>query len=273
MRAVVQDRYGSPDVLAVRDIDKPVINDGDVLVRVRAAGLHVGNCFGVRGAPLPMRLARGLLKPKYGVSGFDLAGQVEAVGNGVRQFQPGDEVFGTCNGTCAEYARAAEDKLALKPTNLTFEEAAALPTSALAALHALRDAGKVRPGEKVLISGASGGVGTFAMQIAKSFGADVTGVCGTTNVHLVRSLGSRPGDRLHARGLHSGRAALRPHPRQLGEPLLVGLQTRAHAQRDPHTQQRHPRARDQTARSPRQAARGGTVHAQDPAPISFDPQS
>jgi NADPH:quinone reductase-like Zn-dependent oxidoreductase len=190
MRAIVHDAYGPPDVLRVREIDKPVIKADQVLVRVHAAGLHVGDSFGVRGAPFPMRLATGLLKPRYGVPGFDVAGVVEAVGNNVTQFRPGDEVFGACRGACAEYASASEDKLALKPTNLALEEAAAIPTSALAALHALRDAGKVEPGQRVLINGASGGVGTFAVQIAKSFGAHVTGVCGTTNVSMVRSIGA-----------------------------------------------------------------------------------
>lgn len=135
-----------------------------------------------------MRLVTGQLKPKLGVPGFDLAGQVEAVGNNVMKFQPGDEVFGASSGTCAEYARAGEKKLASKPANLTFEEAAAIPTSALAALETLRDVAKVQPGQKVLINGASGGVGTFAVQIAKSFGAEVTGVCSTKNVHMVRSI-------------------------------------------------------------------------------------
>lgn len=190
MKAIVHDTYGSLDVLGVRDIDKPVVKDNEVLVRVHAAGLHVGDCFGVRGAPFAMRMVTGLLKPKYGVPGFDMAGQVEAVGNNVTQFRPGHEVFGACNGACAEYASAAEDKLALKPANLTFEQAAALPTSALAALHALRDVGKLQPGQKVLINGASGGVGTFAVQMAKSFGAEVTGVCGTRNVDTVRSIGA-----------------------------------------------------------------------------------
>jgi NADPH:quinone reductase-like Zn-dependent oxidoreductase len=190
MKAVVHDTYGSFDLLAVRDIAKPVVKAGEVLVRVRAAGLHVGDCFGVRGAPFAMRLATGLLKPTYGVPGYDLAGQVEAVGRDVTRLRPGDEVFGACRGACAEYAATAEDKLALKPANLTFEEAAAMPTSALAAFHALRDVGKVQPGQKVLINGASGGVGTFAVQLARAFGADVTGVCGTNNVDMVRALGA-----------------------------------------------------------------------------------
>ncbi len=190
MKAIIQDKYGSPEALESRDIDRPVIGDDEVLVRVHAAGLHIGDCFGVRGSPLPMRMVSGLLRPKYGVPGFDVAGQVEAVGSNVTRFQPGDEVFGVCKGACAEYACAAEDKLVLKPANLTFEEAAAIPTSALAALQGLRDAGRLQPGQKVLINGASGGVGTFAVQIAKSFGADVTGVCSTASVDMVRSIGA-----------------------------------------------------------------------------------
>ena len=190
MKAMVQDTYGSPDRLELRDIDKPVVGDDDVLVHVHAAGLHPGDCFAVRGSPFPMRMATGLLKPKHGIPGFDVAGHVEALGNNVEQFQPGDEVFGACTGTCAEYACAGQDELALKPANLTLEEAAAIPTSALAALHALRDVGKVQPGQKVLINGAAGGIGTFAVQIAKSFGAEVTGVCSTRNVDMVRSIGA-----------------------------------------------------------------------------------
>src|ERR687886_316733 len=190
MKAITYDKYGSFDVLVFSDIDKPVIKDDEVLVRVHAAALHVGDCFSVRGAPFAIRIMTGLLKPKYGVPGFDLAGRVEAVGNKVQLFQPGDEVFGASTGTCAEYARAGEQKLARKPANLTFEEAAAIPTSALAALHGLRDVAKVQPGHKVLIIGASGGVGSFAVQIAKSFGADVTGVCSTRNVDMVHSLGA-----------------------------------------------------------------------------------
>ena len=190
MRAMINDAYGSPDLLEVREIARPTVDDDGVLVRVRAAGLHVGDCFAVRGAPLLIRTATGLFKPKYGVPGFDVAGQVEAVGKSVKRFQPGDEVFGACEGSCAEYAGTKESQLALKPTNLTLEEAAALPTSALAALHGLRDAGKLRAGQKVLINGASGGVGTFAVQIARAFGAEVTGVCSSANVDLVRSLGA-----------------------------------------------------------------------------------
>jgi NADPH:quinone reductase-like Zn-dependent oxidoreductase len=190
MKAVVYDKYGSFDVLGIREVDKPIVEDNDVLVRVRAASLHIGDCFAVRGTPFAMRLVTGLIKPKHGIPGFDVAGQIEAVGPHVTQFRAGDEVFGACNGACAEYARVETAKLALKPGTLTFEEAAAVPTSALAALHALRDVGKVQPGQSVLIIGASGGIGTFAVQIAKSFGAEVTGVCSTTNVDMVRSIGA-----------------------------------------------------------------------------------
>ena len=190
MKAITYNTYGSFDVLAYRDVDLPTINEHEVLVRVHAAGLHVGDCFSVRGAPFGMRLVTGLLKPKHGVPGFDLAGRVEAVGEAVTHFQPGDEVFGASTGTCAEYARVGEQQLALKPAQLTFEQAAAMPTSALTALHGLRDAGKVQPGHKVLINGASGGVGSFAVQIAKAFGAEVTGVCSTQNVEMVRSIGA-----------------------------------------------------------------------------------
>jgi NADPH:quinone reductase-like Zn-dependent oxidoreductase len=196
MRAMFHDAYGAPDRLELREIDAPSIGDDGVLVHVRAAGLHVGDCFAMRGTPFAMRLATGLFRPKHGVPGFDLAGQVEAVGKNVTHVRPGDEVFGSCPvfgvgaGTCAELAATKENLLAPKPVDLSFEQAAALPTSGLAALHGLRDAAKLRAGQKVLINGASGGVGTFAVQIAKSLGAEVTGVCSTANVELVRSLGA-----------------------------------------------------------------------------------
>jgi len=190
MKAIVYYEYGSPDVLELKEIDKPAVNDDEVLVRVRAASIHAGDWLSVRGQPYLMRPAIGLLKPKNNVAGTDVAGQVEAVGGNVTQFQPGDEVFGTCNGACAEYVCAAEEKFAPKPTSLTFEQAAAVPTSALAALHGLRDAGEVQPEQKVVVIGASGGVGTFAVQIAKVFGAEVTGVCSTRNLDMVRSIGA-----------------------------------------------------------------------------------
>jgi NADPH:quinone reductase-like Zn-dependent oxidoreductase len=190
MRAIIQHGYGPPDALHVRDIDRPTIGATEVLVRVHAASLHIGDCFGVRGAPLPMRLASGLLRPKHAVPGTDLAGRVEGVGADVTMFKVGDEVFGAGHGACAQYARARENQLAPKPANLSFEEAAAVPTSGVAALHGLRDAGRLRPGQKVLINGASGGVGTFAVQIAKALGAEVTGVCGSANRDTVRLLGA-----------------------------------------------------------------------------------
>ncbi len=190
MKAIVQNEYGSPDVFELKEIDKPVVNDDDVLVRVHAAAFHAGDYFAMRGVPYMVRMTVGWPKPKDYVPGYDVAGHVEAVGKNVMRFQPGDEVFGACNGTCAEYACAAQDKFVLKPANLTLEQAAAVPTSAVAALLGLRDAGKVRPGQKVLINGASGGVGTFAVQIAKAFGAEVTGVCSTRNVDMVRSIGA-----------------------------------------------------------------------------------
>ena len=191
MKAVVQVGYGSADVLEFKEIDRPVAADDDVLVRVHAASLAAGDYFGMRGVPFPIRMFVGFPKPKKDyVVGADLAGRVEAVGNNVTRFKPGDEVFGQCSRACAEYTCAGEDKLVHKPRDLTFAQAAAVPTSALTALHALRDHGKVKPGQKVLINGASGGVGTFAVQIAKVLGAEVTGVCSTGNVDTVRALGA-----------------------------------------------------------------------------------
>jgi NADPH:quinone reductase-like Zn-dependent oxidoreductase len=190
MRAIVQDKYGSPGVLELRVIDKPVIKDDEVLVRVRAAAVNIGDWHLLRGVPYVMRAVFGLRRPRRAVPGLDIAGQVEAVGRGVKQLRPGDEVFGWCRGAFAEYARAAESNLLLKPANLTFEQSAAVGDSAFTALAAVRDQGKVQPGHRVLINGASGGVGTFAVQIAKSFGAEVTGVCSTRNVDLVRSIGA-----------------------------------------------------------------------------------
>jgi NADPH:quinone reductase-like Zn-dependent oxidoreductase len=190
MKAIVQNDYGSPDVFELKEIDKPVGKENDVLVRVHAAALHAGDYFAMRGVPYLVRMSAGWPKPKNYVPGYDVAGQVEAVGKNVTRFQPGDEVFGACQATCAEYVCAAEGKFAPKPANLTVERAAAIPTSAVAALRGLRDAGKVQPGQKVLINGASGGVGTFAVQIAKAFGAEVTGVCSTRNVDMVRSIGA-----------------------------------------------------------------------------------
>jgi NADPH:quinone reductase-like Zn-dependent oxidoreductase len=193
MKAIVQDAYGTTgDVLELRDVVQPVVGPDDVLVRVRAAGVDPGVWHLMAGLPYLVRLmGYGLRRPKKGVRGMDVAGRVEAVGGNVTGFQPGDEVFGTCDeGAFAEYAVARQDKLAPKPENLTFEQAAAVPISAVTALQALHDKGRVQPGDRVLVIGASGGVGTFAVQIAKAFGAQVTGVCGTAKLDLVRSIGA-----------------------------------------------------------------------------------
>ena len=191
MKAIVQDTYGSADVLELRDIDKPVVGDNDVFVRVVAAGVNPGVGHLMTGLPYLLRIMGfGLCKPKLPVRGEDVAGRVEAVGKDVTRFQPGDEVFGTCGGSFAEYACAREDKFVPKPANLTFEQAAAIPDSAVTGLEGLRDVAKVKPGQKVLIIGAAGGIGTFTVQIAKAFGAEVTGVCSTTKTDLVRSIGA-----------------------------------------------------------------------------------
>jgi NADPH:quinone reductase-like Zn-dependent oxidoreductase len=192
MKAIVLDRYGAPgDVLELQEIDKPVVGDDDVLVRVHAAGVDPGVWHLVRGEAYIARMAFGLRKPKNKALGRDAAGTVEAVGRNVTRLQPGDEVYAEIDtGSFAEYACVSEGVLGRKPANLTFEQAAAVPLSANTALQGLRDSGNVQPGQKVLINGASGGVGTFAVQIAKSLGADVTGVCSTRNVDLIRSIGA-----------------------------------------------------------------------------------
>ena len=190
MKAIVQDRYGSAEVLESRDIEKPQIADSEVLVRVRAASIHVGDVVVMMGSPYLMRMATGLRRPKYRVPGTDIAGTVEAVGKDVKGLRPGDDVFGWCTSAFAEYVTAGEDHFVLKPASLTFEQAAAIGVSATAALQLLRDDGHLKSGQKVLVNGASGGVGTFAVQIAKAFGAEVTGVCSTKNVELVRSIGA-----------------------------------------------------------------------------------
>jgi len=191
MKAMVRDTYGPTDVLQLRDIDIPEITDDEVLVHVHAAGVDRGVWHVMTGLPYPIRLAGyGFRAPKNPVIGSDLAGVVEAVGKDVSRFQPGDEVFGIGKGSYAEYVCAREDKLANKPVNLTFEQAAVVTISGSTALQGLRDHGKVRPGQEVLIIGASGGVGTYAVQLAKAFGAQVTGVCSTTKVDMVRSIGA-----------------------------------------------------------------------------------
>jgi NADPH:quinone reductase-like Zn-dependent oxidoreductase len=189
MFAILHERYGRPDVLELRDVDKPVIGDDQVLVRVHASSVNPVEWYGVSG-PYFARVGNGVRRPKEQTVGADLAGTVEAVGRDVTSLEPGDEVFGVSGASWAEYTLARESRLAKKPANLTFEEAAAVPVAGVTALQALRDKGHVRPGRKVLINGASGGVGTFAVQLAKTFGAEVTAVCSTGNVEQARSLGA-----------------------------------------------------------------------------------
>ncbi len=191
MKAIVIEKYGSPDVLQFKEVEIPTPKDNQVLVRVQAASANPLDWHLMRGEPFIARLmGTGLLKPKSSKVGADVAGRVEAVGKDVTQFKPGDEVFGTCNGSFAEYACAREDRLALKPANVSFEEAAAIPVAATTALQGLRNKGQIQPGQKVLVNGASGGVGTFAVQIAKSYGTEVTGVCSTRNLDMVHKIGA-----------------------------------------------------------------------------------
>jgi NADPH:quinone reductase-like Zn-dependent oxidoreductase len=190
MKAVIQRGYGGPEILELQDVEQPSIGPNEVLVRVRAASVHLGDWILMTGSPFVMRFATGLRTPKNAVPGTDVAGTVEAVGTGVERFRPGDDVFGWSTGAFAEFAAASEDQFVHKPANLTFEQAAAVGVSATAALQLLRDDGKVQAGQNVLINGASGGVGTFAVQVAKAFGAEVTGVSSTKNVELVRSIGA-----------------------------------------------------------------------------------
>jgi NADPH:quinone reductase-like Zn-dependent oxidoreductase len=191
MKAIVYEKYGPPDVLQLKEVEKPAPRDNEVLVKIHAASTNPLDWHYMRAAPFFMRFVSGLLKPKNKFLGADIAGQVEAAGTNVTQFQPGDEVFGDISrGGFAEYACVTEGYLARKPANISFEEAAAVPVAGLTALQCLRDQGQLQPGQKVLINGASGGVGTYAVQIAKSFGAEVTGVCSTRNVEMVLSIGA-----------------------------------------------------------------------------------
>lgn len=196
MKAIVCKKYGSPDVLQLQEVEKPSPKDDELLIKIHAASINSRDWRMMRANPFFIRLMPGgFLRPKNKIPGGDVAGRVEAVGRNVRQFKPGDEVFGylpsaTGNGTFAEYVCANENAITLKPVNLTFEQAAAVPIAAMTALQGLRDKGNIQPGQKVVINGASGGVGTFAVQIAKAFGAEVTAVCGTRNLDMVRSLGA-----------------------------------------------------------------------------------
>ena len=194
MKAVVHTEYGSPDVLKFEDVQKPAPGDDEVLIKIHAAAITAGDVIVLKGEPFVTRFATGLQKPKNTIPGKEMAGRVEEVGKNVTQFQPGDAVFGDLSvaswGAFAEYVAVPESAIALKPANLTFEEAAGVPESAVVALQGLRDKGKIQAGQKVLINGASGGVGLYAVQIAKAFGAEVTAVCSTRNMELVRSLGA-----------------------------------------------------------------------------------
>jgi 2-desacetyl-2-hydroxyethyl bacteriochlorophyllide A dehydrogenase len=194
MKAIVQTEYGSPDVLSLQEVDKPVVPDNGVLVQVRAASVNAGDWHLMRGTPFPIRLFGGILKPKIKTLGMDVAGRVEAVGKDVTQFQAGDEVFGDLSecgfGAFAEYVCVTESALVPKPANISFEQAATIPVAALAALQGLRDCGQIKSGQKVLINGASGGVGLFAVQIAKAFGAEVTAVCSTHKMEMMKSIGA-----------------------------------------------------------------------------------
>jgi NADPH:quinone reductase-like Zn-dependent oxidoreductase len=195
MKAIVYTEYGPPEVLQLKEVEKPTPKEDEVLIKVHAASVNYADWAFVRGKPFLVRLmGTGLLKPKNTILGADIAGRIEAVGRNAKQFQPGDEVFGDISecgfGGFAEYVSVPENALALKPTNITFEEAAAVPQAATTALQGLRDKGQIQPGQKVLINGASGGIGTFAVQIAKSFGAQVTGVCSTRKMDMVRSIGA-----------------------------------------------------------------------------------
>jgi NADPH:quinone reductase-like Zn-dependent oxidoreductase len=205
MKAAVCNRYGPPDVIRILDVEKPIPKDSEVLIEVRAASVNPLDGGSMKGKPYIVRIMTGLRKPKISRPGVDVAGQVEAVGRNVTEFKPGDEVFGVCisdpqasgtevwmhrQGAFAEYVCAPESTLVMKPDNVTFEQAAAVPVAAFTALQGLRGKGQIQPGQKVLINGAAGGVGTFAVQIAKTFGAEVTGVCSTRNVDMVRSIGA-----------------------------------------------------------------------------------
>lgn len=190
MKAIIYRNFGPPDVLRYEDIEKPAPGDDEVLIKVRAASVNPADWHFMRGTPYLMRLAAGLRRPKSERLGADVAGEVEAIGKNATRFKPGDQVFGVCRGAFAEYACGPESKLAIKPANIGFEQAASVPVAAVTAIQGLRDRGQTQPGQKLLINGAAGGVGTFAVQIGKWLGAEVTGVCSTRNLDMVRSLGA-----------------------------------------------------------------------------------
>jgi Zinc-binding dehydrogenase/Alcohol dehydrogenase GroES-like domain len=261
LKAITYHEYGPPDALEFEDVDAPVVKDDEVLVRVRAASVNPRDWHFMRGVPYFMRAQAGLRRPKSSLLGSDVAGQVEAAGTAVTRFHPGDEVLAHVQeGGFAEYAAVPEEALGLKPANLTFEQAAAVPLAGLTALQGLRDQGRVRPGQKVLIIGAAGGVGTFAVQLAKHFGADVTGVCSTRNLDLVRSIGADHVIDYTREDFTQGRPGVRPHLPVGGDPLAVGPQARAHPQGDaPAEQRRIGRPLGRAHGPDPQGARAGTV--------------
>ena len=255
MRAIAQDRYGDADELRLIHVPAPEVGADDVLIRVRAAGLHIGDWHVMAGQPYLMRvMGFGFRSPKARIRGMDVAGTVEAVGQNVTRFEAGDDVYGVCDGSFADFATARVETLAPKPASLTFEQAAAIPTSACTALQALRDAGKIAAGQRVLIIGASGGVGLFAVQIAKAYGAEVTGVCSTGKVELVRSVGADHVIDYTEEDVTTSGQRLRPDPRHGRQPHPVGAPTLP----DPP---RHARAGRRRRRRPADRRRLGSLAA------------
>ena len=228
MKAIIQEKYGSAEALRLQEVGKPIPRDDQVLVEVHAASLNFPDWANLRGKPFVFRLMTGaLFKPKFRTPGADIAGRVEAVGKDVKQIRPGDEVFGCIAdagfGGCAEYVAVPEESLAHKPRNLTFEQAAAVPLSGVLALQGLRDTGQVQAGQRVLVVGASSGNGTFIVQIAKAFGAEVTGVCSTRNLAMGPLDRRGPRDRLHARGLLLHGRHMGSDSREFGISTTAGL--------------------------------------------------
>jgi hypothetical protein len=290
MKVIVQDRFGAPEVLELREVDKPQVGDGEVLVQVRAASVNPADWYAMAGTPWVARPQLGLRKPKTGRLGLDLAGVVAAVGGAVRGLTPGEEVFGAGTGTLAEYVAVPEAALVRKPASLSFEQAAAVPVAALTALQGLRDKGQLRPGHQVLVNGASGGVGTFAVQLAKALGAQVTGVCSTGNVEMAGSLGAdqvidytrqdftRSGRRYDLLGVARGRqgdaggGTHLPAAPGRGRAALPGRGTRQGEACHPHVSGQpaevgHDRpANDPRAGAPRSQRPAPTGHSEDARP-------
>ncbi len=260
MQAIVYHSYGSPDVLELKEVEMPVVGDDDVLIRVRAASVNPYDWHFMRGEPMIARpQLGGLRKPKSNRLGVDVAGEVVAVGNKVREFRPGDEVFGACTGAFAEYAIARESSLVLKPANVTFEQAGAVGIAAFTAIQSLRDWGQIEPGQKVLINGAAGGVGTFAVQLAKVWGAEVTAVCSTRNVDMVRSIGADHVVDYTKDDFTRGVRSLRPDARHHREPVAFKVQAGADPPRNLRDDRRPQGKMDTTAGSHTASVRAVSV--------------